>query len=292
MMKTAVYGRCSGIENVDALQLPLHQIKDSSELLIYEPFLSYLQEIAEFKIPECTTFSSPDDLDSTINYMLSIGGDGTFLEAAQFAVEHGIPILGINFGRLGFLAQVQADGIESALDNLFRHEYDIEKRSLISVCTETGVNYKPYALNEITIQRNGPAMLKSTVWIDDKLLSSYWSDGLLVSTPTGSTAYSLSAGGPVATPDARSFIITPIAPHNLNIRPIIISDDSEIIIHVQTRKGNATLSVDNTMFDIEPDARLIVQKSDSYLNFIKLKDYDFFKTLHTKLHWGIDARNY
>lgn len=285
-MTTAIYGRCSGLENSNGLRMPLKKIATHSELLIYEPFLRYLQEIAEFDLPSCGLFTSPADLDSSTDYILSIGGDGTFLEAAQFAVEYGIPILGINFGRLGFLAQVSANETEAALDDLYARRFEIEKRSMIGVCTETGEACKPCALNEISIQRNGASMLKTTVWIDGKLLSSYWSDGLLIATPTGSTAYSLSLGGPIVVPTARNFIITPIAPHNLGVRPAVISNDSEIIVEVHTRKGGFTLSLDNTMFELESGTRLLVRKSESNLNFVKLPEYDFFKTLHAKLHWS------
>jgi NAD+ kinase len=134
-------------------------------------------------------------------------------------------------------------------------------------------------------------MIKTTVKVDDKLLSSYWSDGILISTPTGSTAYSLSAGGPLMLPDTHNFIITPIAPHNLNIRPIVISDSSKILVEVTTRKGNAILSIDSKLFEAPSGTKIIVKKSQSVLNFVKLKNYDFFKTLHTKLNWGIDMRN-
>lgn len=290
-MKTAIYGRCSGIESPDQLLIPLKKIATHSELLIYEPFLLYLQEVAEFELPPAKAFDSPTDLDKTTDYILSVGGDGTFLEAAQFAVKYDIPILGINFGRLGFLAQVSANETETALDHLFAKQFEIEKRSMIEVCSISGDVYNPPALNEVSIQRNGATMLKTAIWIDGKLLSSYWSDGLLVATPTGSTAYSLSVGGPIVVPTARNFIITPIAPHNLGIRPAVVSDESEIIIEVQARKEGLTMSLDNTTFEIYPGARLLVRKSKSCLNFVKLPEYDFFKTLHSKLHWGMDARN-
>ncbi|MDR0385341.1 MAG: NAD(+)/NADH kinase, partial [Prevotellaceae bacterium] len=217
--------------------------------------------------------------------------DGTILEASLFSVDHDIPILGIYFGRLGFLAQVPANEIEPALENLFQQNYTIEKRSLISVYSGENEEFVSNALNEVTIQRSNPTMINNTVRVNDELLSSCWSDGILISTPTGSTAYSLSAGGPLMLPDTHNFIITPVAPHNLNIRPTVISDTSKIVIEVVSRKGNAVLSIDNKMFEISSGTKITVKKSQSVLNFIKLKNYSFFKTLHTKLNWGIDIRN-
>ncbi|MDR1582213.1 MAG: NAD kinase [Prevotellaceae bacterium] len=289
-IKIGLYGRCSGVNNTENLQNLVEILQQKAILYVYEPFLVYLQE--KFSVPvECKRFTSIKDIDDHLVCLLSVGGDGTFLEASQFSVKHNIPILGINFGRLGFLAQVPANEIEPALENLFEHNYTIEKRSLISVYRGENENFVSNALNEVTVQRNNPTMIKTTVRVDNELLSSYWSDGILISTPTGSTAYSLSAGGPLMLPDTQNFIITPIAPHNLNIRPIVISDTSKILVEVTTKKENAMLSVDNKMFEISSGTKIIVKKSQSVLNFIKLKNYNFFKTLHTKLNWGIDIRN-
>jgi NAD+ kinase len=289
-IKIGLYGRSSGVDNIGKLKILIQILQKRAIIYMYEPFWIYLQEKFDISI-DCERFSSTKDINNDLLCLLSVGGDGTFLEASQFLVEHQIPILGINFGRLGFLAQVSANEVEPALENLFEHNYTIEKRSLINVYNEENGIFNSYALNEITIQRIGPTMLKTTVWVNDELLSSYWSDGILISTPTGSTAYSLSVGGPLVLPDTHNFIITPIASHNLNIRPIVLSDSSKILVEVKTRKGNATLSVDNKMFEIPSETKLIVKKSQSVLNFIKLKDYSFFKTLHTKLNWGIDIRN-
>ncbi|MDR1129689.1 MAG: NAD(+)/NADH kinase, partial [Prevotellaceae bacterium] len=276
-MKIGIYGRYSGVDNTGKLKTLIEFLQTKATLHIYEPFLLYLQEKLNMSV-ECERFTSAKDLDGDILCLLSAGGDGTFLEASQFSVEHNIPILGINFGRLGFLAQVPANEIEPALENLFEHNYSIEKRSLISVYLGENGEFISNALNEVTVQRNNPTMIKTTVKVNDELLSSYWSDGLLISTPTGSTAYSLSAGGPLMLPDTHNFIITPIAPHNLNIRPVVMSDTSKILVEVLTRKGNAVLSIDNKMFEIASGTKIWVKKSQSVLNFIKLKNYNFFKT--------------
>ena len=290
----ALYGRDFGGEHAEKLQTLLQILQEKSNIHIYTPFLESLEQTPDKQSANifATRFTSIDDMHKSTDCLLSIGGDGTFLEASQFAVAHKIPILGINFGRLGFLAQVPAEKIEPAMNDLFAKNYTIEKRSLISVSEindPTAFNHS--AVNEIAILRSNPTMLNTTVWGDGELLSSFWSDGVIISTPTGSTAYSLSSGGPVLTPDNRSLVITPIAPHNLNIRPIVISDSAEIAIKTETRKGNATLSMDNRMIEILSGTELIIKKSQNVLNFIKLKNYNFFKTLQNKLNWGIDLRN-
>jgi NAD+ kinase len=289
-IEIGLYGRPSGIDNIGKLKTLIEILQNKAVVHVYAPFLSYLQEKFGVSI-ECKKFTSIKDISKDLICLLSVGGDGTFLEASQFSVEHDIPILGLNFGRLGFLAQVPANEIEPALENLFEHNYSIEKRSLASVYQGEDERFISNALNEVTVQRNDLTMIKTTVKVNDELLSSYWSDGILISTPTGSTAYSLSAGGPLMLPDTHNLIITPIAPHNLNIRPIVISDASKILVKVVTRKGNAILSIDNKMFEVPSGTKIIVKKSQSVLNFIKLKNYNFFKTLHTKLNWGIDIRN-
>jgi NAD+ kinase len=289
-IKIGLYGRTSGMNNAGRLKTLVDILQQKAVLHVYEPFLDYLRKTLDMSI-ECERFSSIKDISGNLVCLISVGGDGTFLEASQFSIERGIPILGINFGRLGFLAQAPADEIEAALENLFEQNYTIEKRSLISVYRGENNDFISTALNEVTIQRNNLTMIKTAVRVDGELLSSYWSDGILISTPTGSTAYSLSAGGPLMLPDTHNFIITPIAPHNLNIRPIVISDASKILVEVTTRKENAVLSIDNKMFEMSSGAKIIVKKSQSVLNFIKLKNYSFFKTLHTKLNWGIDIRN-
>jgi len=289
-IKIGLYGRNSSVNNIGELKTLLEILQKKAVVYIYEPFWAYLQELFDISI-DCERFTSVNDIPAGLECLLSAGGDGTFLEASQFSVEHQIPILGINFGRLGFLAQVPANKIEPALENLLNHNYTIEKRSLINVFDENNLRFAPHALNEIIIQRTGLTMLNTTVWIDDELLSSYWSDGILIATPTGSTAYSLSVGGPLVLPNTQNFIITPIASHNLNIRPIVISDSSKILVEIKTRRDNATLSMDNKTFELHSGTKLIVKKSQSVLNFIKLKKYNFFKTLHTKLNWGIDIRN-
>lgn len=291
-MKVAIYGRPYNGYLSETKLLVQDLLKYNAEMHVYKPFYEFVTTKLGVEMPGCKLYSFSNELDTSVNYMLSIGGDGTFLEAAQFVLYKSIPILGINLGRLGFLAQVSTTEIGSAINDLFTNNYTIEQRSLIEVngsfinkCTF------PHALNEISVQRNTPVMIKTSVTVDGEPLSSYWSDGLLVSTPTGSTAYSLSVGGPIVLPNSDNFIITPIAPHNLSIRPIVISGSSIIEVEAVTRKGSANVSIDNQMFEIESGTRFSLKKSTFSLNFVKLKNTSFFKTLHDKLHWGFDPRN-
>lgn len=292
-MKIAIYGRCYKSNYSNEIKMLIDALhKYGASIYIYAPFHCFFTTELNIKLPDCKIFSSASELDPSIKYMLSVGGDGTFLEAAKFVLHKNIPILGINLGRLGFLAQVSTNEIGEALADLFANEYSVEPRCLLEVNGGfIGENDFPHALNEISVQRNSPVMIKTTVRVDRELLSSYWSDGLLVSTATGSTAYSLSVGGPIMLPNSDNFIITPIAPHNLNIRPIVISGNSFIEIEITTRKGTANISVDNQMFEVESGTRLFIKKSDYTLNFVKLKTTSFFKALQNKLHWGFDPRN-
>ena len=289
MIKAALYGRCTELGNPEDLKSLLVKLdKSVGRLCIYEPFLEYLKSVVDFDYSRCETFSS--EIIPDVDYIVSAGGDGTFLEAARFAVMSDAPILGVNFGRMGFLSQLYSSEIEKEPDELFKNNFETERRSLLSAY----IDEKPIALpalNEITVQRNNPYMLKTTVDVDGKNLSSYWSDGLIIATPTGSTAYSLSVGGPVVTPDNKNFIITPVAPHNLTIRPVVISENSLVKIRVFTRKGKALFSSDNFTAEIDSGSSITVKKSEKILKFIKLPHCDFFKTLHTKLNWGLDIRN-
>ncbi|MDR2466133.1 MAG: NAD(+)/NADH kinase [Prevotellaceae bacterium] len=289
-IKVGLYGRTSLSADADRLKMLMQILRRGASVCVYAPFAENLglNGGGEF---EFERFASAQELERVPDCLLSIGGDGTFLEASRFAVELDIPILGINFGRLGFLAQVAAEEMEPALEQLFRKDYTVEKRTLISVYDGEGSLIDPYALNEVTVQRSNPTMLRTVLHVDGELLSAYWSDGILISTPTGSTAYSLSLGGPVVTPDNRSFVVSPIAPHNLNLRPIVISDESEIVVETETRKGTAVLSIDNRMMELASGTRFTVKKSQNMLNFLKLKNYNFFKALRTKLNWGTDLRS-
>ena len=228
-----------------------------------------------------------------IDFLLSIGGDGTLLDSVCLVGNKEIPILGLNTGRLGFLATVATDKIEDAVEQLAMGNYQIESRTLLSLSSSKsvfhGVNF---ALNEFTIhKKDTSSMITVHTYIDDKYLNSYWADGLIVATPTGSTGYSLSCGGPLITPGAKNFVITPVSPHNLNVRPIIVSDESEIRFEIEGRTDKFMISLDSRSTSISSALKLSVKKEAFSAKLVKLPSYHFFDTLRQKLNWGLDMRN-
>ncbi|MEM8938314.1 MAG: NAD kinase [Bacteroidota bacterium] len=231
----------------------------------------------------------PNDCD----VVLSLGGDGTFLESVLLVGEKEIPILGINIGRLGFLASIAKEYIKESLYLLFKKRFDIEKRSLVSI--ETSLNIfdgKCFALNEFAILRKDlSSMIQIKSYINNHYLNTYWADGVMVSTPTGSTGYSLSCGGPLMMPDAKDFVITPVSPHNLNVRPLIVSDDSELKFEIETRERSYLLSLDSRSETVYNDLSIIVKKAPFYGKLIRIEGINFPDTIRNKLGWGFDKRN-
>ena len=228
-----------------------------------------------------------------LDFFLSIGGDGTLLDSVSLIGSKEIPILGLNTGRLGFLATVATDKIEESIVNLVSGNYQIESRTLLSLESNRklfhGVNF---ALNEFTIhKRDTSSMITVHTYIDGKYLNSYWADGLIVSTPTGSTGYSLSCGGPLITPGAKNFVLTPVSPHNLNVRPIIVSDESVISFEIEGRTDKFLISLDSRSTAISSDLKLSVKKEKFSAKLVKLPNDHFFDTLRQKLNWGFDMRN-
>lgn len=241
------------------------------------------------------TFSNHTQLDSSVDFFISIGGDGTMLRAATFVKNKNIPIVGINAGRLGFLANVQQDAIEHLLPLLFEKKYKISQRSLLSLeCypEECNIYDLNFALNEITVSRKDTtSMITIETCLNGEYLTSYWADGLIISTPTGSTGYSLSCGGPVITPDVKCIIITPIAPHNLNVRPLIISDETEIKLKVSGREPQFLVSLDSGTKAIDNETEIHIKKAPFTINMVEFPEEGFLKTLRNKLLWGEDKRN-
>lgn len=232
--------------------------------------------------------SDVSDIVPGTDMLLSMGGDGTFLDAARIAVPAGIPVAGVNFGRLGFLSENKPEDI---LASILSGEYDVEMRTLLScrICGQDDVI--PYALNEICVSRTAASMLGIDVEIDGSVLPTYWADGLLVATSSGSTAYSLSVGGPICTPDSRVLILAPVAPHNLNVRPLIIPEASSIRIRMRSREDTVTLSADNTTRVIPADSVLEVEASPIRLGRVRLGSSNFINALRSRLLWGEDVRN-
>lgn len=233
------------------------------------------------------------DLRPGTDAVLSVGGDGTFLSASKRVADSGVPILGVNLGRLGFLSENRPEDITAALMN---GEYELENRTMLSVSAsggglETGGKFWPYALNEVTVHRDGAAMLGVKVSLDGNPLPAYWADGLLVATSSGSTAYSLSVGGPICTPDSKVLIIAPIAPHNLNVRPLVVPETSRIGISIISRDGSAVLTMDNRTMRIDGTVELQVSMAQFSLKRIRLQKSSFVKALVSKLFWGEDIRN-
>lgn len=249
----------------------------------------------EFASVGCELYNieTREDLQPHTDIVLSVGGDGTFLSASKRVADSGIPILGVNFGRLGFLSENSGEGLVRAVS---AGEYTLENRSML-YATLTGDNVRknigfwPYALNEVTIHRSGVAVLGINVSIDGDSLPTYWADGLVVATASGSTAYSLSVGGPICMPQSKVLIIAPIAPHNLNVRPLIVPETSEIAISITSRDSKATVTMDNRTLEIDPSWQLHVSLAQFSLKRIRLQKSNFVKALTSKLFWGEDIRN-
>jgi len=293
-MKIAIYGiefQPTVIPYVEQLLKLLK--KREVEIWVFKKFDHFLSTFMD--CGPRRTFHDRFDLPSDIDFMLSLGGDGTMLSAVSILRDSETPITGINLGRLGFLASINKANIEPAINSLLNGEYSIERRTLLSVKAEgmTLFNGDSFALNDVTIlKRASSAMITVSVYLNEELLNAYWADGIIFATPTGSTAYSLSCGGPIILPGSGNFVITPISPHNLNVRPLVISDNDILAIQIESRSDTFLLSCDSRTIDLTPDVKLTIEKANFHINLIRLKDESFFSTLRQKLLWGLDTRNY
>ncbi len=242
---------------------------------------------------EFTSFNSHKDFKSGIDLALSIGGDGTFIQTVKFIRDSQVPILGINMGRLGFLANVSMDSMESVLEAVQRKEYVFQSRSLMRLTMDDNpYGDDNFALNEVTLHKKDAAsMITVDANLDGKYLNSYWADGLIVATPTGSTAYNLSCGGPIVTPGCQVHMLTPIAPHNLNVRPMVVPDHLPISLSVQGRDRRHLISLDGISHSIKQGEEVVVSKAEFLLNVIKFEDNNFLDTIRNKMMWGLDKRN-
>jgi len=292
-MKIAIYSR--GVENdqlKDLKQLLDELINFGVEPIFFQDFFNQFYSSISIQ-GNYSTFNSFEDLDSSIDCMISLGGDGTLLDTVTLVRDSGIPILGINYGRLGFLANIGREEIVSAIDAIANRNYVLDKRSLIHLESNVKIFGKtPYALNEFTIlKKDSSSMIKIHTYLNGEFLNTYWADGLIVSTPTGSTGYSLSCNGPVVFPDNSSFIIIPVAPHNLNIRPIIVPDNTIISFELEGRADEFVCTLDSRREVISKEIQLAVKKEAFYVNLIRLNENNFLQTLRDKLSWGLDKRN-
>ena len=238
------------------------------------------------------TFSNKEDLQKMgVNIFFTFGGDGTIVNSLLFIKDSEIPVVGVNTGRLGFLASFSKEDIFKELDDVLTGEVKISKRSVIEVVTPTG-DFFPYALNDVTISRKETtSMITVDSYIDKEFLNVFWGDGLIVSTPTGSTAYSLSCGGPIISPNNENFVITPIAPHNLNVRPLVVNDKVVIDLNVKSRVPQYSLSLDSRLVHIDTDVNITIRKADFQMHLIQPKNLSFYETIRQKLLWGQDKRN-
>ncbi len=293
-MKVAVFGTLVSDEFVPVLQeffqfLEEHKI----EVQLYKPFYTHLVEDLRTTTYYSSFFHSYSDFDEDNKFIFSVGGDGTFLKSVLQIRNFSIPVIGVNSGRLGFLADISEDQVHNALNNIFTGNYKVDERSMLEVQFSDRENLDfNFALNEMAVLKtDNSSMLNITAYIDGEFLNNYWADGLIIATPTGSTAYSLSVGGPILTPNSKNFVITPLAPHNLTIRPIVVPDNCEIKLRVEGRGTNYLTSLDSRSVSVEFSTLLKINKAAFKLKTLQLPLQPFFNTLRTKLMWGIDRRN-
>lgn len=292
-MNIAIYGRTFSQHRVNDVQAIFEVIgKHGIRCLIYEPFLKHLRKELDLKA-NYDTFNSRHDLKGNADFMLSIGGDGTLLDTVSLIHDSLIPVIGINIGRLGFLSSVFVEELAHTLDCLDKHHYVLDPRSLLRLDTNNNLfGENNIALNDLTIQnKQSSAMMTIDAYLNGEYLNSYWADGLIISTPTGSTGYSLSCGGPIMMPQAESFILTPVAPHNLNVRPVIVSDKNIISLDIKGRSNNFLATLDSRSETIDESVQLAVRKETFLLNLVRLSNENFLTTLRKKLNWGLDKRN-
>ncbi|OIQ33457.1 MAG: NAD kinase [Crocinitomix sp. MedPE-SWsnd] len=292
-MRIGIYGRSFDDSFIPNIQVLFNTIRLFGwELSIYEPFMAYLQPRISME-DDPQLFSKYKDVKGNVDIMLSVGGDGTFLETVNVIRDSEIPVLGINTGRLGFLASTSKDNIKAALQDIYDGRYRLQTRSLLTLVTDQGLfGEENFALNELTVhKKETSSMITIHTYIGDLYLNSYWADGLIVSTPTGSTAYSLSCGGPIMVPGAKDYVITPIAPHNLNVRPIIVPDSRTIKLKIEGRGRDFLCSLDSRSVTIDSSIELIVKKASFQVNVIQTEGQNFLNTIRNKMMWGLDRRN-
>jgi len=291
-MKIAIYSQFNKKKSQASLDTLLEVLLEKKASIYIDHDLF---EDVQHNLSNSEKYNTFFELDTTFDLLISIGGDGTILRAITHVKDLNIPIVGINTGRLGFLATIQHEEIRTAIDQIIKGDYKLSKRTLISIETSNEnkeISQLNFALNEIAVSRkNTTSMITVETRLNGEYLTSYWSDGLIISSPTGSTGYSLSCGGPVITPDTTSFVITPIAPHNLSARPLIIEDSTVIQLRVSGRENNYLISLDSRLATLSNDTIVTIKKAPFTINMIELNDKTFLDTLRKKLLWGEDKRN-
>ncbi|MBC7626356.1 NAD kinase [Ferruginibacter sp.] len=292
-MKIAIYSR--GIENDQHKDIEtfMEELKTYNvEPVFFQDFFNQFYSAVNMR-GKYSTFNAAEDLDDSFDFMISLGGDGTLLDTVTFIQDKGIPVLGINYGRLGFLATIGKEDLSSAIKALVDRTYVLDKRTLIHLNADLPLfGNAPFALNEFVIhKKDTSSMIKIHTYLNGEFLNTYWADGLIVATPTGSTGYSLSCNGPVVFPESGNFVITPVAPHNLNIRPIVVPDDNIISFEIESRSDGFLCSMDSRRELVPKEVQIAVKKEDFSFNLVRLNENNFLQTLRNKLSWGLDKRN-
>ncbi|HWB24060.1 MAG TPA: NAD kinase [Chitinophagaceae bacterium] len=291
-MKIAIYSRGLGDDMKSELEILLSELqKHDVRIALYAPLAGYglsLQNNTSIDF-----FSGPAELDNSIDFLISLGGDGTILDTVSLVRDKNIPVLGINFGRLGFLASISKEELATAVDALINSTYVIGKRTLIHVDADPALfGEAPFGLNEFAIhKRDTSPMIKIHTYLNGEFLNSYWADGLIIATPTGSTGYNMSCGGPIVFPESSSFVITPVAPHNLNVRSIVVPDNNIISFEIEGRTEQFICALDARREIVDKTVQLAVRKEKFKMNLLVLNENNFLSTLRTKLTWGLDKRN-
>lgn len=292
-MVIAIYGQRIEPQHQQNIQLLFKTIENSgAKVMLYEPFYNFLSDKLSINVQVNNFFSKPIEIRDVADMMLSIGGDGTFLESVAYVEDTCIPVAGLNLGRLGFLAHISSDKIEEAIAKIISNEYTVEERSVIKLeSISSPFSSYPYALNDITLQKKGTSMVTVNAFINGEFLSTYWADGLIVATPTGSTAYSLSVGGPIISPASNVFCISPIAPHHLTVRPLIIPDSSELILEATSRGDKILVSCDSREETLSLPLKVKITKANFCVGVVNINGNTYYRTLRNKLMWGVDQRN-
>lgn len=292
-MKVAIYSRVIEYDQYPAVQSLFDELsKKNIGMVIAQPFYDTIRNSIRFQQAPAL-FHDSSGLDSTIDFLISLGGDGTLLDTVTLVRNKNIPVLGINFGRLGFLASMGHEEFQTAVQALIDRTYVIDKRSLIHLdANETLFNNMPYGLNEFAIHKTDTSpMIKIHTYLNGEFLNTYWADGVIVATPTGSTGYSLSCGGPIVFPESASFVITPVAPHNLNVRTIVVPDNNIISFEVEGRTDNFICALDSRKELVDKKIQLAVRREAFTISLVRLNENNFLQTLRSKLSWGLDTRN-
>lgn len=292
-MKVAIYSRVVEFEHFNELQLLFDELeRQKISVAIFHPFYEQIASKVSMTY-EVTTFHDSRGLDKSIDFFISLGGDGTLLDTITLVREKNIPILGINFGRLGFLASMGKGELSTAVGALANNTFVVDKRSLVHLDANKPLfGEVPYALNEFAIHKTDTSpMIKIHTYLNGEFLNTYWADGLIVATPTGSTGYSLSCNGPIVFPQSSSFVITPVAPHNLNVRSIVVPDNNIISFEVEGRTDHFICTLDSRKELVEKQVQLAIKKESFTISLVRLNENNFLQTLRTKLSWGLDKRN-